>query len=268
MPLSAALPMYNLPEMRQANQAFWSALAARLRRAGLDPPDAFEHGAPSVPNIISPDRLFTQICGYPLLKWFVDQATILGTPHYDLPGCEGAFHSAAFLVAEGSSARSLEDLRGSRFGLNNMQSNSGMNLPRLTLAPLAGGGPFFSEVVTTGHHVRSVEMLQQGAVDTCAVDCVTYGFLRRYRPAAVAGTRILTFTKPSPGLVFVTSSATPPDAVAILRTALADLFADPASRPVLEPLCFTGLSSLAAGDYRVVLDYERRAAEAGYPELI
>ena len=52
----------------------------------------------------------------------------------------------------GDPRRSLEAFRGGVAALNAWDSNSGMNLFRAAIAPLAGGTPFFGAVVATGSH--------------------------------------------------------------------------------------------------------------------
>ena len=59
--------MYNLPEMRPVNAAFWNALRVELARRGLeDAPEALDFERKPVPGEIEADTLFTQVCGYPL----------------------------------------------------------------------------------------------------------------------------------------------------------------------------------------------------------
>ena len=95
----------------------------------------------------------------------------------------GSTHRAFFMVRADDPGRAcLEDLRGRIFGCNSLLSNSGMNLPRLSLARIAGGKPFFSSVVMTGGHVASLERLDDGRIDICSIDNVTWGFFEKVPP--------------------------------------------------------------------------------------
>jgi hypothetical protein len=105
-----------------------------------------------VPERIGPEVFFSQTCGYPLEAIFSGQAIRLGTPCYAVPGCDGPTHCGLFIVPAGSVARELRDLRGGVFLFNNRHSNSGMNLPRRSLADIADGRPFFAKVIETGSH--------------------------------------------------------------------------------------------------------------------
>src|ERR1700686_710515 len=158
--------MYNLPEMRTANAQLWEALRGLLAEGGVaDLPERLTFERPPVPDRIGPEVLFSQTCGYPLETIFRGQATRLGTPYYDAPGCDGPSHCGLFVVPAGSLARELHDLKGSVFLLNNRHSNSGMNLPRRALAEVAGGCTFFGRGIENGR--------QPGHLDRIAGDCGT-----------------------------------------------------------------------------------------------
>ena len=193
--------MYNLPEMRAANARFWEALRGLLAEAGLrDPPVRLIPDRVPVPQSgWEPGMLFSQTCGYPLEnRVFAARQVRLGAPVYDVPGCDGPTHRAFFIVPESSPARSIADLRGGVFLLNSPVSNLGMNLPRRALAEIAGGQPFFREIVVTGSHPASLDRLLRGEGDAASIDCVTYAFWRHYRPEAAARVRIVGETPVSP----------------------------------------------------------------------
>jgi ABC-type phosphate/phosphonate transport system substrate-binding protein len=265
---TASLPMYNLPEMRPVNAAFWEALRGLLVEAGLpDVPEALSFDRPPVPERIGPEILFSQTCGYPLETVFSGQAIRLGTPCYLAPGCDGPTHRAFFIVPAASSVKGLADLKGSRYLLNSPVSNSGMNLPRRSLAEMAGGGRLFSAVIETGGHPASLDRLLRGDGDVASIDCVTYAFWRHYRPDAAARVRIIGETPRSPAIPFVTSIATPPAVVQILRTALRVLMHDARYENVRRGLLLTDVVDLPDTAYRGLLDYEREARELGYPAV-
>jgi ABC-type phosphate/phosphonate transport system substrate-binding protein len=269
MTLLASLPMYNLPEMRAANARFWEALRGLLLEAGLtDAPETliFERGP--VPPCLEPELLFSQTCGYPLETVFKGQAIRLGAPVYDAPGCDGPTHCAYFLARAESPAQGLANLKGGTFLLNSPVSNSGMNLPRRALAEIAGGRPFFGKIIETGGHPASLDRLLRGEGDVASIDCVTYAFWRRHRPEAAARVRIVGETPPSPSIPFVTSVATPQAAVDILRTALRTLASEPRYAAVCAELMIAGIEDVPDAAYRGLLDYEREAAELGYPDLV
>ena len=248
----ASLPMYAFAELAAANRALWGRLRAGVAGA---PAVLDETGAD--PGEIGADVVFTQVCGYPLLRRFAGQAVVLGVPRYGFEGCAGATHRAAFIVRESEPTQALAEMRGRVFGCNSIHSNTGMNLPRLSLARVAEGRPFFRQVVWTGAHLASLAALAAGEIDLCAVDCVTWGLARRELPERCAGLRVLGWTEPSPCLPFVSSVATEGAMVAALARALAA-----ASEPGL------GLLGVEAeAGFAVLAEYEREAVELGYAVL-
>jgi ABC-type phosphate/phosphonate transport system substrate-binding protein len=265
---TASLPMYALPEMEAANAALWAALKQRLHAMGIDTAAIkLDSDKAPVPPGIGPEIFFTQICGYPLFKHYRDQAVLLATPHYAMPGCVGSTHRAFFMVRAGDPAERLEDLRGGIFGCNSRLSNSGMNLPRLSLARISGGRPFFSSVVMTGGHVASLERLGEGGIDICSIDNITWGFFEKFRPVAAKRYRILDETPSSPSLPFVTSvNTTESDAVAIAE-ALHGIMGDPRTADIRGILQLAALSVPDAAAYERLAEYEREAADLGFPEL-
>jgi ABC-type phosphate/phosphonate transport system substrate-binding protein len=266
--LTATLPMYNLPEMRSRNTAFWEALADELRRNGrTDLPVGLGFSGAPVPASIETDVFFTQTCGYPLQTIYRGQYRLLGVPSYDAPGCRPARHCAFILVHKDSPFEKPEDLKGATFALNSRHSNSGMNLPRLLFARLAGGKPFFRSVVETGGHPASIARVAGGELDCASIDCMTYAFFKDHRPGVVASLRVLAETPESPAIPFVTSIATPAEEAARLQAALFRLAADPARRPVLDGLRLRTITMPDPAAYAGLLDYEREAADLGYPEL-
>lgn len=265
---TASLPMYNLPEMRLRNAAFWEALAEELRREGTTGlPAELSVARHAVPDRIEPEVLFSQTCGYPLQTIYRGQFRLLGVPTYDAPGCGKGTHRAFVLVRNESPYAKPEDLKGSTFALNSRHSNSGMNLPRLLFARLAGGKPFFRSVVETGSHAASIARVASGELDAASIDCLTYVFFKDHRPQAVASLRVLAETPESPAIPFITSIATPVEEAAMLQAALLRLAAAPARRPILDGLRLRTISIPDPASYEGLLEYERKAAELGYPEL-
>ncbi len=264
----AHFPMYDFPEIREATDALWQALAARLRAAGLDAvPDALARKLTHHQSWRDPHLLLGQSCGYPATGAFREHIRIIATPLYAAPGCDGPTHCSFFIVPDTSSAREIDDLRGGVFAFNSRDSNSGMNLPRLAIAPLAGGKKFFSRVIETGSHAECLARVAAGEADAAAIDCVTHALLARCRPRIIGATRILARTASSPSLPFVTARATDDATIAALHGALAGAMSDPDLAASREILLLAGVTAADASAYSVVLDYEETARRLGYAEL-
>lgn len=267
VPLLAALPMYDFPETATANDALWAAMAASLRAAGVAAPIGLTRAGDPEPQWRDPGLIFGQTCGYPYAKGLRDDVALIATPHYAFPGCEGAAHRSFFIRRRDDARRSLADFCGARAAINGWTSNTGMNLFRAAIAPVAGGKPFFREVNVTGSHEASLVAVAEGRADIAAIDCVTVALLARSRAEIVAGVAIVAESRPSPGLPFIASARAAPATIAAVREALLMALAQPSLAKAREALGLVGASAAAPADYEAILAIEREAARAGYPRL-
>lgn len=265
--LYASFPWYDLPEMHRATDALWEALATLFTREGLeDVPARLDRERP---HGIDPGGacLFTQTCGYPLFTTARGHFTVLGAPGYRVPGCKGSRHRSFVVVRNDAPVTELEHLHGLCFAVYEPDSNSGMNLPRLLFAPLARDGRFFAETIVTGSHEASAAHVNDGRADAAAIDCVTLALLRRYRPSAVAGLRIVAQTASTPTPPFVTSCHTTARDVAAVRRGLRSFASDGRYAELREALLLADLDCCDEDAYDVVMAYEREAQRVGYPHL-
>ena len=265
----AALPMYDLPELADANDALWAGLAERLRARGVaGVPAALTRGRATHALWTDPSLLLAQTCGYPLATALHGQVKVVSTPRYRARGCEGPFYRSAVVVRAADTAANLADLRGGRCALNEPTSNSGMNLLRAEIAPLAGRGHFFSAVQITGSHLASAEAVAEGRAEVAAIDCVTFAQLQRFRPALTRQLKVLSWTVRSPGLPLVTAKQTGRAVENALHAAIADIAVAPELREARAELLLDGFNTLSPAHYRAVLYLEQIAADQGYPHLV
>ena len=186
----ASLGMYDMPALHRANDALWSAIATRLRAAGLDDvPDRLDRTRPIGDIWRDPALLLAQTCGYPLVTVLDGIAEPVAVPVYGWPGCDGARHCSLLVVPAASSFEALVQLRGRRAAFNGHDSNTGMNLFRHAVAPLAKGEAFFAATIETGSHLASLDRVASGDADIAAIDCVTFGQAMRHDPQRTAGVR-------------------------------------------------------------------------------
>lgn len=266
MPI-ACLPWYALPETEAAQDALWSVIARHLGRAGIDAPERLSRGV-AVPGIFAdPDLLLAQCCGYDIVYGFAACLTPLATPCYAAPGCDESRYRSYVLVREESRAAGLADLREAVCAVNSFNSHSGASAFRALIAPLAVDGRFFASLRVTGAHLASLDLLRSGGADVMAIDCVLYALLRRYRPAALAGTRVLAATGFAPSPPLVTAASAGPDRIARLRAALIAAMIDPASQAARDALLIDGVEVLPASAYGRIVECEAEALRHGYFEL-
>ena len=268
MTTSAALPPYDLPEIRAAHDAWWRGIARHLRRAGLKQvPDGLTRDDDVWALWRAPDLLLGQTCGYPLLFDLANDCQAVATPCYDTAWTEGPLYRSLVVVRADDPARALEDLRGRRVAINGRRSHSGYNVLRATVAPLARQGRFFGAVVKAGFHRHSLARVRGGEADTAAIDCVSYALIQRHAPPEVAGLRILHVTEAAPGLPYVTRVERDQDDVARLRDGLIAAAEDSDLAAARAALLIDGFSVTDNTDYTPIARMRRRADDAGLDDL-
>lgn len=264
----ASLPMYDLAELRRAHAALWAGIALHLEREGVaDVPDALALDRSEGEVWADPGLLLSQCCGADLVGAHAGMLRPVATPCYRAPGCDGPTYTSIVVVAEGSRAAGIQDLRGAVAAINTPRSHSGMSALRALVAPLSRDGRFFAEVKVSGAHVASLAMVARGAADVAAIDCVTHALLARHRPAALAGTRPLHRTAAAPALPYVTRAGASEELVRRLGAALADATADPDLAAARDDLLLGGVEVLPPSAYDAIAAFERFAVARGCPRL-
>src|SRR5262249_20179107 len=150
---------------------------------------------------------------------------------------------------------------------NSHDSNTGMNLFRATIAPIAGGAPFFRAALVTGSHAASVETVAEGRADLASIDCVSFALIGRGRPELIERVAVVVESPASPTLPFIASSSLPPSTIAAVREALFGALDDPRLAEARAALGLKGARVAAPADYDRVIEIERDAAAAGYSRL-
>lgn len=261
--------MYVAPSVVvEAQRDLWAYLRDHLRSAGLTGvPEAPDEQTAHHDAWLDPRLLLAQTCGFPFVKRLRGRVRLVATPVYEAPGCEGPSMCSVIVVREENSPPSLAACAGLAVAINETGSNSGYNLLRAAVAPHAGGKPFFSSVVETGGHLVSMAAVSAGKADLAAIDCITYDLLRRHAPERLAGLSILERTPSGPNLPFITRLTASDEELATLRSALKAAVAAPELAEARAILGLTDVVMLDESAYDVLLDYERAAIDAGYPDL-
>ena len=243
-------PMYNLPEMQQSLQIWWSVVRSRLNEQGIEAPetlskpqgDLFEYW-------LRPDLLLSQTCGFPLVSHLQSQVKLIGTPVFSEQGCIGPNYCSFYIVQADDPRDSVREFQGLRFTYNGTDSQSGFNAVRVNLLENDFALPFFGENILSGGHRQSILNVGQGLADICAVDCVTHSLLKQHQPEVLTNTRILTGTKKTPGLPLITSVHTNDQTVDALFGAIKDVCEDESMRSVNDDLLLTDIKRVELESY-------------------
>ena len=206
-----------------------------------------------------PGLILGQTCGYPYVSGLKDAVRLIATPEYGFPGCEGASHLSFIIRGARDPRRSLSEFRGATAALNAHDSNTGMNLFRAAIAPVARGALFFSAMIVTGSHEASVAAVAEGRADLASIDCVSFALLKRGRPELIERVAIVAQSRLSPGLPFIAAAGLPQATIAAVREALFAALKDPDLAEARAALGLKGARVATPADYdRVHRDRARR----------
>jgi ABC-type phosphate/phosphonate transport system substrate-binding protein len=263
----AVLPMYDLAWTAAANDRLWAAISARLTEAGVPAPTGLTRGGDLAAQWRHPRLVFGQTCGYPYVTALNDAVALIAAPEYHFPGCEGASHRSFIIRRASDRRRELREFRGATAALNAPDSNTGMNLFRAAIAPIARGAPFFRALVVAGSHERSVEAVAEGRADLASIDCVSFALLGRGRPELVGRVAVIAESALCPSLPFIASARLERRTIEAAREALFAALADPRLAEARATLGLKGVRVATPSDYERVAEFERAAAGMGYPRL-
>ncbi len=180
----AHLPMYDPAPLHWANDLFWEAVRAALPfdapplTRGTDPWESWR----------SPDLLFSQTCSLPYRTLLHKHVHLVGTPDYELPGCDPGYYHSTIITRSG-----LTSLAGAKLAYNEPLSQSGW---------AAAQGYECAPYLHTGSHAASLRAVSEGRADVAFVDSFTLQILGRPEGTTIFGT-----TSPTPGLPFITGQA-------------------------------------------------------------
>jgi ABC-type phosphate/phosphonate transport system substrate-binding protein len=246
----ASLSMYDIPETAAETDAWWDGLARHFMSAGVtNVPTALARPGQGSEFWLRPDLLFSQTCGYPMISKLAGRVSLLATPGYGAPGCDGADYSSLVIVHEESPWQAFQELRGRICAVNGADSWSGHHALRVLIASEGEEGRPFCKAIASGRHAASIVAVAARQADFAAVDCVTYATLSRYRPAAVAGTRVLCRTPAMPGLPLIAGKAASAGDIEAMRDGLAAAAADTELAEARTALGITGMHFPQESEY-------------------
>ena len=275
MALICAYPMYQMPELEHCIAAWWQGVRGHLIEQDLSaeivsklpkllsqPNDYYAHWRDD-------NLLLSQTCGYPLTHSLQGQVHYVATQSYHTPFSHGPMYNSVVLVRDQSGAKHIKELFQARVAVNSDDSQSGYHALRGLIAPLAQGEAFFSDVIESSSHRKSIALVVQGQADICAVDCVTYSLLQAHAPLEIAKLRILTTTQSAPCLPYITSLSTSPEVLVKLQSGLIAAGLDPALLSIREQLLMGPVSILGGvKPYQEIVGQANKAADLGYEQLI
>jgi phosphonate transport system substrate-binding protein len=127
------------------------------------------------------------------------------------------------IVARDGAARSFEDLRGGVWAYNDPGSLSGYYCVMQELAARGESERFFTELVPSGGHLRSLRQVAAREVDAAAIDSNVLALALRREPGLARAVRVLTSWGPFPVQPIVASPRMDTSVVGAIAGVLANL---------------------------------------------
>lgn len=247
---AVSLPMYDWPELHEANDRFWGLLRGRLAEEGFDAPLELYRRTPSH-NLWRSNFLFSQTCGYPYITALTDHVTILGVPVYDIEGCGPGTYRSAIIARRDCAVDDISKTAPFRFAYNSLDSLSGYRC----LSPLVGDpSAFFETGFSTGGHRASADAVAAGEADIAAIDCVSWHHYQRAEAENVAALKVIGWAPEFPALPFITAIGRSKAEQAALSRALRATVSDNHNDAALQTLRLTGVIDPDEGSYKALAE--------------
>lgn len=134
------------------------------------------------------------VCSPPAI-WLGDRVEAVAAPVLtDARFGRKPLYCSEVIVNRESGFRSLEDLRGARWAINEPSSWSGywVTLHRV------GSWDFFGEVVAAGFHEKALRMVASGEIDGAAIDCHVLGVVGRQDTRLMERVKVIESLGPAP----------------------------------------------------------------------
>ncbi|WP_372367767.1 phosphate/phosphite/phosphonate ABC transporter substrate-binding protein [Candidatus Uabimicrobium sp. HlEnr_7] len=256
----ASLPWYDFSEIKHATDFFWCFLADRLRDLGFEAPNTLTRNIPYKNQWQSSRLLFSQACGYDVVKPFIKNLRVVATPCYDVPGCKEHNYASFIIVHRDSNIYNIEQLYNKSCAINCQHSHSGANILYFVIAnTIKKNQNFFSQIEYSGSHENSVKMVLDKQVDTAAIDCVSYHILEKFRPEFIKKIRIIFHSPYAPAPPYVTSALRCESEIKAIRQVLIDLNSQKEIQPTLNTLFIREIKYIPLEEYFTILDMEKIA---------
>lgn len=246
----ASYPMYSLPQSQPSVVTWWQHILKGLKNRGIELNVALTNVDTALyKHWLDPQLFFSQTCGYPLTTVLKHKVKLIGTPVYDCEYCQHADYCSLFIVRSTDEGNSIEDFAGKRFAFNATDSQSGYNAVITYLTERGISIPFFGKDIVSGQHKNSIAAVASGEADICAVDSVIYSLLQRHQPETLKNVRILTMTKLTPGLPFITSINTPDKIIEVIFDTIKQTCENKSLHNCNSNLLIKGISKIPLGTY-------------------
>lgn len=218
----ASFPMYDWPEVQQANDRLWSDVVSRLAARNIPAPATLSRDGDLWDHWRAPDLVLSQTCGLPFRAALRGKVRLVGTPDYGLEGCPPGHYASKIVVRIDDTATGPEEWANKRLVYNEDSSQSGW---ASILKHAADLGTRFAAHVASGAHRVSARMVAEGTADIAAIDAQSWRLLVAHDPCAAA-LKVIGQTAPTPGTPFIAALDSSDETIKALFLALKGAVAD------------------------------------------
>jgi ABC-type phosphate/phosphonate transport system substrate-binding protein len=208
------------------------------------------------------------MCGYPFAR-SERPPKLLAAPMPSAPRYGGKpVYFTDFIVRATADFRTLEDTFGGRIGYTVEDSQSGFNAPRHHLLqfrrPLRptlykeSVGPLITPR-------RVIDAVLEDRIDVGPLDSYCHDLLKKHDPALMDRLRVVATTVAAPIPPLVAAPGCDDATIARLRDALLESGRRPELAKLRDTLLLQGFAAVKPDMYRITLDREHAAVDAGYP---
>ncbi len=169
------------------------------------------------------------------------------------------FYNAYIIAHKDSGAKSLADLKGKKFAFTDPKSNTGKIVPEYMVAKKFNEKPekFFSEVIYTKSHDKSIEAVAKKLVDGASIDSLIYDYAAKKNPVYTQLTKIVE-KSPSYGIPpVVVNKNVDPKLKAALKDAFLNMHKDARGKEILAGIMVDKFIIPKDSDYNSVREMDK-----------
>jgi len=166
------------------------------------------------------------------------------------------FYHAYIIVNKDSPIKDLAGLKGKKFAFTDPKSNTGKIVPTYMVGKDFNTTPekFFSEVIYTRSHDKSIEAVAKNMVDGASIDSLIYDYAAKKNPVYTQLTRIIR-KSPAYGIPpVIVKKDMDPALKEALRKAFLSMHEDPAGKAILDGIMVDKFILPKDADYNSVRD--------------
>lgn len=162
------------------------------------------------------------------------------------------------IVPKDSKATKLEDLKSKKFAFTDPMSNTGKLAPTYMIGKL-GETPesFFSDIIYTNSHDKSIEAVARHFVDAAAVDSLIWDYADAVEPEYTSETKVIIKSPPYGIPPVVIPAGMAPELKAKLRNIFLNMHFDAEGRSILEKVKIDRFAEIEDSAYDSIREMQR-----------